>query len=253
MLPCWELPVTPLAACDAHRDALVAPSQAGHTHHVTEPPLPTTDDNMSVGLGTIETNATSRAPTHSCARSSSTTLCWRRRHHDLLLRARTHSSSTARASSSLPATLATGAPTSTSSTRGAACSTACPSRRDALCAHLDVILYAHEYENWNWCQNDGLEICSFETRLRAPRKIANNHASRYTPPAVSDRERPRTAPRCTRASSRTPTTNATHAAVRAACGDAHTTPALCTARALRARCARQIYMRFLHQRPSVND
>ena len=120
-------------------------------------------------------------------------MCWRRRHHDLLLRARTHSSSTARASSSLPATLATGAPTSTSSTRGAACSTACPSRRDALCAHLDVILYAHEYENWKWCQNDGLEICSFETRLRAPRKIANNHASRYTPPAVSDRERPRTA------------------------------------------------------------
>ena len=48
--------MTPLAACDAHRDALVAPSQAGHTHHVTEPPLPTTDDNMSVGLGTIETN-----------------------------------------------------------------------------------------------------------------------------------------------------------------------------------------------------
>ena len=119
--------------------------------------------------------------------------------------------------------------------------------RCAVCAHLDVILYAHEYENWNWCQNDGREICSFETRLRAPRKIANNHASRYTPPAVSDREREAAhGARCTRASCRTPTTNATHAAVRAACGDAHTTPALCTARALRARCARQIYMRFLH-------
>ena len=173
-------------------------------------------------------------------------MCWRRRHHDLLLRARTHSSSTARASSSLPATLATGAPTSTSSTRGAACSTACPSRRDALCAHLDVILYAHEYENWNWCQNDGREICSFETRLRAPRKIANNHASRTRRRlSATARGRARRA-RCTRASCRTPTTNATHAAVRAACGDAHTTPALCTARALRARCARQIYMRFLH-------